>query len=185
MEAPDNNVSFIDEVTKATPEGDRLRSCLQCGTCGGSCPSGADMDHTPRRLFALIAAGERNEVLASNTMWTCVSCYFCTVRCPKQIPITEVMYTLKRLAVETGANVDAVALARSFNRYIERFGRSFELGIASRFYLTRKPTQLLGLGPLGLSMFRRGRLQLQPTRIRNIDELRAILDKARELGGES
>src|SRR4030042_73962 len=71
---------------------------LQCGPCGGSCPSGADMDHTPRALFAMINSGMREEVLRSNTPWYCVSCYYCTSRCPKEIPITEIMYTLKRLA---------------------------------------------------------------------------------------
>ncbi|MBK6710249.1 MAG: 4Fe-4S dicluster domain-containing protein [Chloroflexi bacterium] len=50
--------------------------CIQCGTCGGSCPSGQDMDHTPRQLFAMIRADMRDEVLRSNTPWYCVSCYF-------------------------------------------------------------------------------------------------------------
>jgi len=49
--------SFADEVAAGTPGGETLRLCLQCGTCGGSCPSGPDMDHTPRALFALMLAG--------------------------------------------------------------------------------------------------------------------------------
>lgn len=43
---------FLEEVISAAPGGEALRTCLQCGTCGGSCPSGADMDHTRRKLFA-------------------------------------------------------------------------------------------------------------------------------------
>ena len=73
--------------------------CLQCGSCGGSCPSAADMDYTPRALFALINAGDEEEVLDSNTPWFCVSCYTCMVRCPQQIPITDIMYTLKQMAI--------------------------------------------------------------------------------------
>ncbi len=93
--------SFIDEVIAATPGGDpHLELCVQCGTCGGSCPSGPDMEHTPRQLFAMIEAGMKDDVLRSNTPWYCVSCYFCMVRCPQDIHITDLMYTLKRMAIK-------------------------------------------------------------------------------------
>jgi heterodisulfide reductase subunit C len=179
--------TFLDEVIEATPGGERLRSCLQCGTCGGSCPNGADMEYTPRELFALIVAGERERVLGDDSVWFCVSCYACTARCPKQIPVTEVMYTLKRLAAKerrtTGVGTDAVALAKEFRYFVDRYGRSFELGLATRFYLLHKPLSILGLGPLGLRMFTHGRMDLTPNKIENLAELRAILEKARELGG--
>ncbi len=97
MHEPSRRDGFQGEVIAATPGGESLLTCIQCGTCGGSCPSGADMDHTPRQLFAMINAGLRQDVLHSNTPWYCVSCYYCTVRCPKEIPITELMYTLKRM----------------------------------------------------------------------------------------
>jgi len=79
--------------------GERLVHCLQCGSCGGSCPSSADMEFTPRTLIAMINAGDRDAVLAANTMWACVSCYFCTTRCPQNIPITDIVYTLKRMSI--------------------------------------------------------------------------------------
>jgi heterodisulfide reductase subunit C len=74
---------FIGEVMAATAGESRLQLCIQCGTCGGSCPSAADMDHTPRMLFAMIRAGMRDAALRSNTPWMCVGCYFCSVRCPQ------------------------------------------------------------------------------------------------------
>lgn len=58
------------------------------------------MDHTPRALFALLRAGERDTALRSNTPWICVSCYNCVVRCPQDIHITDVMYALKSMAIE-------------------------------------------------------------------------------------
>ena len=91
--------TFLAEVIEATPGGDRLVHCLQCGSCGGSCPSGADMEYTPRTLIAMINAGDREAVLAANTMWACVSCYFCTTRCPQNIPITDIIYALKRMSI--------------------------------------------------------------------------------------
>jgi heterodisulfide reductase subunit C len=178
---------FLEEVIEETPDGARIVHCLQCGSCGGSCPNGADMQYTPRTIFALINAGEREEVLSSNTMWSCVSCYLCTTRCPQDIPITEIMYTLKRLSIAGGyaKETDAPALARTFTDLIDRYGRSFELGLASRYYLFNKPLSMLKMGPLGISMFTRGRLSLLPTKIRQIDQLQAIIEKAKELGGAS
>ncbi len=177
--------AFLREIIAQTPGGERLVHCLQCGSCGGSCPNGADMKHTPRTLFAMINADQREEVLSSNTMWCCVSCYFCTTRCPQNIPITEIMYSLKRLAIREGLarDTDAPALAKTFTDLLDRYGRSFELGLASRYYLFNKPLAMLKMGPLGLSMFTRGRMALVPTRIKNLDQLQAIIRKARELGG--
>ncbi len=175
--------SFLDEVTTRTPGGERLRLCLQCGTCGGSCPAGPDMDHTPRRLFALVAAGRREEVLRSNAPWFCVSCYSCAVRCPQEIPITDLMYTLKRLSVRAKLHDDTAApdFSETFVGFVERAGRSFELGLATRYHLTHSPLAKISQGPLALGMMMKDRLALRPARIRNMPQLRAILKKARAL----
>jgi heterodisulfide reductase subunit C len=129
----------------------------------------------------------RYEVLTANTPWMCVSCYLCTSRCPQNIPITEIMYTLKRMSIAEGCaqQRDGPALARTFTDFVDRYGRSFELGLASRYYLTQKPISLLRMGPLGMSLFKRGRMSLVPTRIRGIKQLQAIIKRARELGGAS
>jgi heterodisulfide reductase subunit C len=187
VSATATSFEFLDEVIEETPNGERLRHCLQCGTCGGSCPNGAEMDYTPRGIFALIAAGQRDKVLSSNTMWQCVSCYFCTSRCPHNIPITDLMYTLKRIAIREGytRNTDAPALAKAFTHFVDKYGRSFEMGLASRYHLLNRPFSAMKMGGMGLSMFMRGRMALTPTRIRQIDQLQAIIRKARSLGGVS
>jgi len=179
--------AFMAEVIESAPGGERIVHCLQCGSCGGSCPSGADMDYTPRTVFAMIAADQRDRVLRSNTMWCCVSCYFCTTRCPQNIPITEVMYALKRISIAEGIakEGDGPALARTFTGMVEKYGRSFEFGLASTYYFFHKPGSMFKMGPMGLSMLSRGRLSLIPKRIRQIDQLQSIIKKAKELGGTS
>jgi heterodisulfide reductase subunit C len=178
--------AFLQEVIANTPGGEQLVHCLQCGSCGGSCPNGADMQYTPRTIFALIASNQRDAVLAANTMWYCVSCYFCTARCPQEIPITEIMYTLKRIAIreQTHQDTDAPALAKTFTDLVEKYGRSFEFGLASRYYFFNKPLSMLKMGPLGLQMFSRGRMALRPKRIEQIEQLRAVIHKAEELSKE-
>jgi heterodisulfide reductase subunit C len=178
---------FVDEVIEETPGGHRLRDCIQCGTCGGSCPSGAEMDYTPRKMIALVNAGRREEALSANTMWSCVSCYSCTSRCPHNIPVTDIMYTLKRMAIREGRvkDNDGPALARAFTHYVDKYGRSFEMGLATRYHLLNRPFAAMKMGGMGMAMFLRGRMAFTPSKIRNIGQLQAIINKARELGGAS
>lgn len=175
--------SFLSQVIDATPGNSRLEMCIQCGTCGGSCPSAMDMDHTPRQLFAMVRADMRDEVLSSNTPWYCVSCYFCTVRCPQEVHITDIMYTLKRLAIKANLFDDSKApdLSKTFVGQIENTGRSYELGLATRHYLRHQPLKLVGSAPFGLGMLSRGRLDVTPQRIEALEQLKAILNKAKEL----
>jgi heterodisulfide reductase subunit C len=183
MHQPKSNGSFLQEVIDTTPGAETLITCLQCGTCGGSCPSGPDMEYTPRHLFAMISAGMRDEVLRSNTPWYCVACYYCMVRCPKDIPITDLMYSLKRMAVRENLydDRDAPDWSKSFIGYVESYGRSFEFGLATRYHLTHSPLKKVGIGPLALDLLTKDRMSLTPDRIRGIDQLRAILDTAKGL----
>jgi heterodisulfide reductase subunit C len=148
-------------------------------------PNGEEMEFSPRGLFALIAAGKRVEALSANTMWKCLSCYLCTSRCPQEVPITEVLYTLKRMSAEEGlaGETDAPAVARAFSEFVERYGRSFEFGLASRLHLTSPSANLARAGRLGVLLFARGRVARRPTRIREIEELQAIIRRAKKLGG--
>lgn len=181
--ADDGGLRFLREVSTATAGVSRLQMCIQCGTCGGSCPSADAMDHTPRQLFAMIRAGMRDEVLRSNTAWMCVSCYHCTVRCPQNIRITDVMYTLKVLAEREGLapNSTAPGFSHAFLGNVRRFGRSWEIGLTGRHYLRHFIRRLPRMAPMGLGLMRRGRTPLIPHRIENRQQLRAILERATEL----
>jgi heterodisulfide reductase subunit C len=190
MDNPVSELTFIDEVKAAALVDTRLDQCIQCGSCGGSCPSGADMDHTPRQLIAMLKAGMKDEVLKSNTFWYCVSCYYCTVRCPQEIPITDLMYTLKRMAIQEGlyqesSAADAPDFSETFIDFVENYGRSFELGLATRYSLKHHPLDMVKKASMGLDMLWAGRMDLTPTKIKNVKLFKKILAKAKALGEES
>ncbi len=128
----------------------------------------------------------RDEVLRSNTPWLCVSCYYCTVRCPQQIHITDVMYTLKGMAINAKLypTTRPPRLLQDLCRLRRDYGRSFELGLATRFNLRHHPLSLPSMAPMGLGMLKRGRMDLSPHRIEGMDQLKRILERAKDAGGD-
>jgi heterodisulfide reductase subunit D len=77
-----------------------IAPCYQCGTCSATCPTAYAMDYSPRALWRLVELGAHEEVLKSNTFWMCTACYSCTVRCPRDIPISESMRQLRELYIQ-------------------------------------------------------------------------------------
>jgi len=175
--------AFLSEVEKI-PGGDRLRRCIQCGTCSGSCPVSYAMDVQPRQLVALFRAGDLDSILRSRTIWICASCYACTVRCPADIKITELIYGLKRMAMERKVRTrmrQTQALSRQFIRLIRRYGRNQELKLMMRYMLRMAPSRVLRTIPMGWRLMRTGRLPWRTHRIRGVDGLRRIITRAEQM----
>ncbi len=79
---------FTEKVMEATPDGERLRLCLECGNCSGICPFGYLMTYPPSRMIAMLRADRIDRVLETDSIWMCVSCYACTAACPSKVPLT-------------------------------------------------------------------------------------------------
>jgi heterodisulfide reductase subunit C len=174
---PQIDFGFADDIS-AIPGGERLRDCIQCGTCSAVCPMSAYMDYTPRRLIAMTRAGMKDEVLGSFSIWVCASCYACTAACPKQIPITDMMYALKRTAIHEGVHPKRFAtpvLAKEFVHSVDRWGRNTESRLAASLYLKTRPMLLLEDAPLGGRLRRRGRMGLRRESIRHRAQFKKML----------
>ena len=95
--------SFYTKVLEATPDGERLRLCLECGNCSGICPFGYLMTYPPSRMVAMLRADRFNQLLETDSIWMCVSCYACTAACPSKIPLTPgLMASIKEELILTG-----------------------------------------------------------------------------------
>ena len=182
---------FFEEVC-SIPGGESVRWCIQCGMCSSSCPNAAQMDNSLRRTIALIRSGRREDVLKSNTMWICASCYLCTARCPKEVKITELMHTLERLANYYGLTTKRTVTADMYQTFIDSIksnGRVHELGMMMKFYLSTvltgkvNPFSLIKMLPLALNLMTHGRMTMTPTKIKGTDQIKSIVDKAKALGG--
>lgn len=175
--------NFLDEV-KEMSGCDEIDRCIQCGTCSSSCPMSVYMDYPPRKIIALIKNGFKEEALKSFTIWLCPSCYTCQVRCPAKIKITDVMYALKRKAIEEKVYPSRFAipvLAKEMHRLIAKNGRNSELWLVLNMYLKSKnPLGLLKMVPTGLSMVKTGRMSLKKEKIKNKKQLRTLLKAVKE-----
>ena len=174
---------FLENVY-AIPHGEKIKDCIQCGTCSASCPSSAAMEYGPREIIAALRAGMLDRVLNANTVWLCVSCYSCTVRCPAGIPFTDVMYELKRLEVDQGLAKDSAgaAMAKAFAGVVDRHGRNVETKLLRKYYLGTNPLKVLPQIPLALKMLAKGRLEFWPRTIRGIKGLRKMMAAIEENG---
>jgi heterodisulfide reductase subunit C len=128
------------------------------------------MDYTPRRIIALVREGFRLDALSSKTIWLCASCYACAVHCPRQIHITDVMYSLKRQAIREKLyppHFPIPVLAQEFHKMVLRRGRTNEFWLVLRMALRSNPLILLGMVRSGWALLRTGRMKLTVERIEN------------------
>ena len=169
---------FANQIA-SIPGGDKIFSCIQCGTCSATCPLSTYMDFTPRRIIAMSRAGFKGEVLSSYTTWLCASCYSCSVECPKEIKITDIMYAIKRRAIVEGVypkKFQVPALAREFFRAVEKDGRQSEGRLLANLYLKTNPFAALKQAGLGMKLFLQGRIGIGKESIRRKEELHKLLN---------
>lgn len=179
----DLDKNFLEEI-KEMSECDEIDRCIQCGTCSSSCPMAIYMDYTPRKIMAMIKSGFKDEALKSFTPWLCASCYICQVRCPANIKITDVMYALKRKAVEQKvypSRFSIPVLDKEMHKILTKNGRSSEVWLMLNLYLkTRNLLGLIKMAPLGLSLIKTGRMSLKKESIKNKKQLRKLLKAVKE-----
>jgi len=162
----------------AVPGCDQLVRCIQCGTCSGTCPLSVYMDHSPRQIMALVRADFKDAVLRSNSIWLCASCYACTVECPREIRITDIMYALKQRAIKERMfprRFPIPVLAREFTSMVRTKGRITETLLVMRLFMKANLGAVLSSWRQGIGLIRTGRFVLRQERIEHRAELATML----------
>jgi heterodisulfide reductase subunit C len=129
---------------------DKIKACIQCGTCTASCPNEFAMDLTPRMLWRMVLMGETEAIFASQTFTLCSACYSCTLRCPRGLPLTEAMHDLKQMAYRghMARYKPSTAFYGHFMNTIRRHGRIRETEFISRYFLTMTPSKPIAAAKL-------------------------------------
>ncbi len=169
--------TFLKEMEEKS--GQEISTCYQCCRCTSGCPVADRMDVLPHRLVRLVILGERERVLTSGAIWTCLQCNTCSVRCPNGIDVTRLFRTLR-----AGARPDGTAARdiRSFHRLflesVRTTGRMNELSVILRHKALRGT--LREDVTMGLRMALKGRVGLWPHRTRERGRMRELFSKAEE-----
>ena len=79
-----------------------VKHCFQCGTCGGSCPSGRRTPYKVRQIVRKCLLGLKEEVISDDALWMCTTCYTCQERCPRSVKIVEIIKKARNVAAHAG-----------------------------------------------------------------------------------
>lgn len=81
------------------------RKCMRCGKCSGACPAYDEMEYHPHQFVSMVENGRIEELMRSRGIYTCLSCFACVERCPRNVEPAKLIEAI-RLAVirQQGSN---------------------------------------------------------------------------------
>ena len=167
---------------------EKVQACMQCGTCTGSCANSFAMDLTPRQLWRMVQLGQKEDIFNSKTFYLCSACYYCTLRCPRGLPLTETMSALKRLAATESIKKykQSSNFYRTFMDTVRRYGRMREMEFMHRYFLSMKnPFFPLSFVPMGLKLMKKRKVPLEMPRLFGEGRFDRLFKKVEELEAKS
>jgi len=79
--------------------------CFQCAKCTSGCEAHKLLELEPHKIVALLKRGLIDEMINSDVIWTCMSCFKCRERCPQKVAPVEILFALKNMAVASGKQI--------------------------------------------------------------------------------
>ena len=94
--------ALVEEVLRSS--GVNPRKCMRC-KCTATCPAFDEMEYHPHQFVYMVERGEIEKLMASPSIYKCLSCFACLERCPRQVEPVKLVEAV-RLAVvrEQGKN---------------------------------------------------------------------------------
>ncbi len=79
--------------------------CMRCGKCSATCPSYDEMEYHPHQFVYMVEKGDIAPLLASPSLYKCLSCFACVDRCPRGVEPAKLIEALRLSVVrEKGQN---------------------------------------------------------------------------------
>ena len=79
--------------------------CYQCAKCTSGCEAHKLLELEPHKIVALLKRGLIDEMVNSEVIWTCMSCFKCRERCPQKVAPVDILFALKNMAVASGQQI--------------------------------------------------------------------------------
>ncbi len=181
IKSSDLDPNFKYEIANE-PGGENIKRCFNCTGCTVGCPiTEIDTGYNPRKILRKALLGMRNEVLTDNSLWLCASCYLCFERCPQDVKITEVMGAIRAIA-QRDAKAGKIKITNPKHKFDSLFidsvrsnGKWYEAGVSGMFmFMTKGLGGVIGYAPMGLELFKKGKLSILPHRIKGTKEIQNI-----------
>lgn len=171
---------FAEDIIQRS--GVNINLCWHCKTCAGGCPFSASMDFHPNQVIRLTQLGMKKEVMESSAIWICVGCHTCSTECPQAIDMSAVMDAIRQIAVEEGVQIAEPNIEHFHKEVINsirRHGRTHKLEIMLRYKLSRR--DWFSDMDVGLKMLSKRKLDLMPSKVTKLPDIKKLFDKARFL----
>ena len=89
-----NQADRVREISGVNP-----LKCMKCGKCSATCPAFNEMDIKPHQFVSYVANNNVEELVKSESLWKCLSCFACVERCPRDVQPGKVIDAARQLVV--------------------------------------------------------------------------------------
>ena len=99
----ENSKYLREEIIRMS--GVNTAKCMKCGKCSATCPAYDEMEYHPHQFVGMVETGDIEPLLASESLYKCLSCFACVDRCPRGVEPAKVVEAVRLTAVRPqGAN---------------------------------------------------------------------------------
>ncbi len=98
-----NNPRLQEDIVRIS--GVDPKKCMKCGKCSATCPAYDAMAYHPHQFVSMVESGNIEPLLASESLYTCLTCFACVERCPRGVEPAKLIEAVRLTAIrEKGAN---------------------------------------------------------------------------------
>ncbi len=73
--------------------------CMRCGKCSGTCPSFDEMEYHPHEFVYMVEKGDIEKLMASPSVYKCLSCFACVERCPRGVEPAKLVEAVRLMTI--------------------------------------------------------------------------------------
>ncbi len=84
--------------------GVNVRKCMRCGKCSAVCPSYDEMEYHPHQFVYMVEKGNIEPLMASESLYRCLTCFACVERCPRSVEPAKVVEAVRLASVRKQGN---------------------------------------------------------------------------------
>lgn len=81
------------------------KKCMVCGKCSASCPNYESMEYHPHQFVQMVENGEIKKLMESESVYSCLSCFACLERCPRQVEPARLIAAVRAVVEGQRENV--------------------------------------------------------------------------------